>query len=339
MGYKYLNYTLIAAIILVWINIISSHAKANPLSSDTVTIRVFGTPINLTPALNIKLSFSNPNVAKLDSSKPILEANGVTQLLGESNPESGIISVVWDEIIPNHEAKIIAMLQPGTVMGSTSIKVDKVEIAGGKDITDSIVVLISPSSISNSEGAVITPLGNFTLEDQGRLISPGSAAITFRAENVPSDITGTLNDSPVEFGENIGVAIIDLPENGGKKALFLTVSSKGKSRIIHLGDINVEKGVKVGLPPRITSAIAINDPNDTKLRISGRKFGVKRFGRNDISVKIVPESQKLTNKNLRKRSTRERFENNTCIPDGSYVNISHAAGSAGKRLTVVGECD
>ena len=322
--------------------ILLSPAQAS-LNTDTITIKVYGTPINLTPALNIKLSFSNPNVAKLAPTSPIFQASGANQLLSEANPNSGVVSVVWDEIIPNHEANITVMLLPGNLMGSTNISVDSVEIAGGIDITDSIVALVDPPSVSNSVGKIITPFGDFTLVDSGRLVAPGTAAIAFKIENKPSilsdTLSATLNGNEVDFSsDRFGISVIDLPQNGGKQVLSLTVSNKNQTQTIHLGDVEVEKGINFGLPPRINRALAINTPGDTKLKISGRKFGVRRFGREKVRVEIVPLDIATTNNNLRRRATKERLSDQSCVPLGSYVNISHPAGTSAKKIIVDGGC-
>ena len=250
------------------------------LSSDTITIRIFGIPQEFSGALNVKLSFSNPEVVKLDSSPPLFMALGVNQLLTESDPESSTISVVWDGIILNNEAKITAMLTPGRITGVTNISVEKVEVGGGFDITDRVAIQTDKVAISNSLGSVVSSLGEFTLLEPPKLVSPGRGVISFEASEVPYNIVAKLNGENVDFiNPHLGVAVVDLPDNGGNLPIILEVSTGRQTKVIRLGTVHVESLGGIGFPPQIKKALAANDLAGTQIRIEGDEFGVLRFGK------------------------------------------------------------
>jgi hypothetical protein len=337
--------SILTVIILAGVLLISgiSTAKAEilgGLSHNEFKIKLFGWPLNLTPALNIELSFSDPEIAKLSTTPPSLKAEGTNLLLSSSDPTSNTVSIVrTGEIIPNQEAEITVKLDPKTVMGATQIRVNKIEAAGGFDITDSVIAQIDPPIITNSNGTVKSELGRFTLIDPGTLTAPGNAAIAFQLEDTPNIISATLNGQQVDFiSGTTGIAIIDLPKTKDKSILSLTVNSPGKSKTIHLGDLKIDQGIPVGLPPRIKKAVALNNPGDTQFKLFGRKFGVRRFGKERVAVKVIPTNKATTNNDLKKRKFKERLANKSCIPFGSYVNISHPGGTAAKKIDVVGNC-
>ena len=321
----------------------SPASKAQPgesLSTDTITMRLFGTPINLTPALNIKVSFTSPDVVNLSNEPPSFQALGASELLTSSDPDSQTISVIWDGTITNNEAKITFMLEPGRVKGLTAIMIDSVETAGGRDITGSIVVLLDKQNIVNSIGTVATSFGDFTLVKPEKLIAPGRAAVIFRAENIKDGLSALLNGSSVEFTEDgFGVGIVDLPESGGKLNLTLGLLLAGRSEKINLGTVNIERPGGIGLPPRIDKVLGFNTLGGPKLQIKGRQFGVKRFGRDGVTVEILPSEQVLKNRYLESRSTKGTLRQTRCIKEGAYVNISHEAGTDAKKVTVLGECN
>ena len=246
---------------------------------------------------------------------------------------------MWDGDITNNEAKITAMLTPGTKSGRTNISVIKVEKAGGVDISDSIAFLVNPKGVAAFELKDSNVLGNISILDPGDLTSPGRAAIAFRTEKNSTNIFANLNGSPVDFVDSdVGVAIVDLPEGGGNLPLKLNVTFGSYKETVNLGVINVQEPTPPGKGPHIRHAVAYNDALK-KLRIEGERFGVVRFGKENTKITIVPQSQSASRFSLLPRLARVRLGSNICIPAGSYVNITHPAGTAAKKINVVGECD
>lgn len=308
------------------------------LSNDTFTIRIFGQPINLSPGLTVTLSFTDPEIARLDSSRPVFNALGATELITESNPGTNEVTVVWDGYITNNEAKIIAMLAPGTKAGATRIHVSKVQIAGGVDITDSIAYRIEGDSVYNFEVKDSVLLGNISLNEPQKLVAPGKAAISFSTEKPFNNVSVTLNGIPVELVKsNIGVALVNLPEHGGNIDLALKVVQGSFSETANIGELVVAPPANEGRKPFIYNAVADNRLLPTKLSINGRRFGVRRFGEENTTVEVVPPKQSISNIDLKSRRARGEF-NSSCIPDGSYVNISTPAGTAVSKFVVVGNC-
>ncbi len=311
------------------------------LNNDTFKIKLYGGPINLAPAVNVKISFSNPNVVSLSSEPPGFYAFGVNKLLTSSDPDNNIISAVWDDVISNDEATIIFMLVPGSVKGFSSVKLEKVETAGGLDITDRIVSVLDKTSVINTAGLVIAEAGEFELLDPGKLISPGKAAIAFRIDNIKEkSISAKLNGKDVEFvNDKVGIATVDLPTNENTLNLNLSISKQNQSTTINLGSIKIDSGTSNIYPPYIRKAIAVNYPSYTDFQIDGKQFGVRRFGKENTSIQVVPTSTVITNNNLRRRLSRQQLVPTNCIPYGSYVNIAHPAGTTTKKITVIHSCN
>ncbi len=319
---------------------LKAHAEIlDGLSNNTFKITLYGTPINLAPAFNIQLSFSNPEVASLSTEPPEFKALNVHQLITASNPDTNTISAVWDDMIPNNEATITFMLTPGTTKGFSTIKIDKVETARGLDITDSIISVIENPNVINTAGITTTRFGEFTLLDPGKLTSPGKAAIAFRAKNIPGDVKVTLNGEKVDFINNeLGIAVISLLPDNDQLNLNLSILQEDQSTTINLGKLKVDKGTSELYPPHIRQATAINHLNYTDFKIEGKQFGVKRFGKDGTSIQIVPGALPITNDHLRSRRTRQLLNPTDCIPYGSYVNLSHSAGTTTKKISVVNPC-
>lgn len=336
---------LLLALFFVLSQILFSKASADHtfrgrLMKDTITIRLLGQAVNLGPALNVTLSFGDPEVARLDSSNPAFEGLGVNALLTQSYPESNMVSVVWDDYIVNNEVRIITKLVPLTKAGRTGIKVKKVETVGGRDITDSIVALVEPQEVVAIGIKDSNFLGNIDLIEQGELTAPGKAAVAFEVERIPqANVLTRLNGSQVDFiDDNTGVAIVDLPEDGGKLDLELEVSSSVTKEKVNIGTIDVLPSTGPGRRPHVRRAFADNN-GTRKLRIEGRRFGVLRFGRDDTKIEVVPANQDRERINLWKRQARFRLSESECVQEGSYVNVSHPAGTDAKKIIVVGECN
>ena len=309
------------------------------LNRDTVNIKLYGAPINWGSALNIKLLVSNPEAVKLDLAPPVFSAKDAVQLVTASDPQSNTVTVIWDGYISDNEANISFMLKQGTVMGVSEILIDKIELAGGYDITHNVVALLDHNKIVNSFGKEITLFGKFELFDPGKLIAPGTASIAFQAEELSPDAAVKLNGKEAQFTENnIGTAQVPLPLNGGSLDLTLNVASGGENKAVKLGKVAVAGSSFREYPPSISRAVALNLDGKTRLILKGRNFGVRRFGKDGVSVQVIPANEKMTNKNLRRQITKERLGDISCIPEGSYVNISHPAGTVTKKIIVRGEC-
>lgn len=338
--HKGIIFVIALSIMLVVIQQIAKAEIISGLDKDTVTVRIFGSQLNTTNALNLKVLFTNGEAVELSSDSPIFQASGANQLLVSSDPNIGIVTVVWDGYIPSNEAKISFMLEPGTSMGISTVLVDKIESAYGIDITNNVAITLDNSIIVNSFGSETTPLGKFTLLDPGELYTPGVAAIAFETANTPSNLTARLNGYPVTFlGNGRGVAEVSLPENANDLSFILEVNSNNQKRSVNLGKIKLTKASTRLYPPIIDRAYVYNEAGGNRLKVYGRHFGVGRFGREKVNVEIVPGNPEVSNNNLRRRSTKDHLDNVSCIPMGSYINISHPAGTVTKKINVLGRCN
>lgn len=316
----------------------TSNAFATSLSTDEITIKLFGFPLNLTPAVNIKLNFSNPDVAKLDSTPPIFEALGATKLLTEANPETNTITALWDGFIPNDEITIKAMLAPGAFKGISLIEILKVEAVGGEDITDKIAYTIEPDSLINNEGKVRTILGDFSFLGPEEVTGPGKIAVAFKVENSVGNLQAKLNNIPVEFTSNLGITVLNLPREGSDVPLYLEATDGNEDELINLGRLKIIPGISLGLPPRIERAQEIITEEGPKLHIRGRKFGPRRFGHDGTKVEIIPNDLSKNLKKLTRLKINTSPNTQNCLPEGSYVNVSHPAGSDTRKIKVLRGC-
>lgn len=338
--HKEIIFVIALSVMLIVIQQIAKAEIISGLDKDTVTVRIFGAQLNTTNALNLKISFTNGEAVELSSDSPVFQANGATQLLASSDPSTGIVTVVWDGYIPSDEAKISFMLEPGPNMGVSTVLVDRIESAYGIDITNNVAIVLDSSTIVNSYGSEATSLGEFTLLDPGELYTPGIAAIAFEAKNIPSNLTAKLNGSPVTFLENgRGVAEVSLPDNANDLSFILEANSGNQKRFVNLGKIKLTKASTRLYPPIIDRAYVYNGVNGNRLKVYGRHFGVGRFGKEKVNVEIVPGNSEVSNNNLRRRSAKDELENISCIPLGSYINLSHPAGTVTKKINILGRCN
>jgi hypothetical protein len=203
-----------------------------------------------------------------------------------------------------------------------------------------VAIIPDTLTIVNSSGTEVTPLGEFTLLDPGKLTASGLAAIAFKAENIPSNLTAKLNGEKVNFLENnIGVGVVGLPVDNNELGLTLEVSSGNNKRLVNLGRVKLTKALSTLYPPIIDRAYIYNQTDGSKLKVYGRYFGIGRFGRERVNVEVVPGKPEVSNVNLRRRSTKDNLDSTDCIPEGSYVNISHPAGTTTKKIKVLGKCN
>ena len=101
--------------------------------------------------LNITVVFNN-GAAKLDSGVNF-KASGASKLLGETNADTGVISIALNGAITGGSAEISGMLKPGSVTGNPTISVTKIEKSGGVNITNdvkAVAVLSSSQAIQPS---------------------------------------------------------------------------------------------------------------------------------------------------------------------------------------------
>ena len=142
-----------------------------------------------------------------------------------------------------------------------------------------------------------------------------------------------------ELNDKVGIATVDLPTNENTLNLNLSISKQNQSTTINLGSIKIDSGTSNIYPPYIRKAIAVNYPSYTDFQIDGKQFGVRRFGKENTSIQVVPTSTVITNNNLRRRLSRQQLVPTNCIPYGSYVNIAHPAGTTTKKITVIHSCN
>lgn len=304
------------------------------LDSDSFEIKLENPLLSTASALNIILSFTNPGVASLDPSSPEIETPGLTKLLTSTDINTNTLSIIWSG--SSNEITISGMLLPGQTLGSSDISVVLVELVGGVDITNGTTITVTPSTVTNSEGEVVLGNSQFTLIGPNHAISPGRVAIAINAENISDGVSATINNFPVNFTDSTtGVAIIDLPEGSGNIDLVLKEDS-GEEH--NLGVLSVTPGNMIGLPPIIFRAYTVPALKGNKLKLRGRKFGVRRFGRENIDVEIIPNTREKNFKRLSRKKVDTNGANN-CIERDSYVNISHAAGTYAKKIVVREGCN
>ena len=308
----------------------STGGPGGTLSADTITVTVNGDSVNSTNALNVTLSFSDSTVATLDTGVTFM-GTGAAQLLTDVNTQTNVLTAVWDGTITDGAAVLTAMLKPGTMAGTTTIAVTKVEAAGGLDITESVASTVSPSSVTNSSPGGSTDLGTFTFVGPSAVTGPGKAAISFSATGAPSNLTATLNGSKVDFvgDKSVGIAIIDVTSSD--VALSLVVKSGSDSATVDLGTLSVTAGS--GKAPKVTSASAKNKSTGTTLSIKGKKFN-----KTSTTVEIVPTDKSSSAVKVSGRAVKATYGSSDCIPSGSYVNVTTPGGVSSKKIKVKGSC-
>lgn len=333
-----LSILLILTVTILFIN----PSDANELNKNTINLKLYGAPLNYSTALNIELEFSNPLIAKLGSEAPGFEAIGATKLISEANQSSNKISIIWDGFLEKNELKIIAMVIPGNNEGSTNIRVKKVEIAGGQNITDSIVSIVEPGSLINtSSSGNSSEEGGFTFLGPDSVTGPGKVAVAFKINGRKNFSALKLNNSYVDIVENdVGIAVIDLPSSSGNKDLDLSVSYLEKSKIknINIGKLKIKEGIMIGEPPKIFRAYANPYLSTNKLNIRGEKFGIRRFGKENTEIEIVPKDTLIKSNKLTRKRVESDSETHECISRGSYVNIYTPAGTDTKKIDVRNNC-
>ncbi len=307
----------------------SSSSTGGPggnLSADTFTVTIDGDALAATNALNVTISFSNPNVVQLDSGVTFM-GTGATQLLTDVNTASNVLTVVWDGAITDNRAVITGMLKAGTQAGTSTISVSKVEASGGNDITTAVLVTVDPTTVTNSNSAQ-TDLGTFTLLGPNSVTGPGKAAFAFGVSGAMGSLSATLNGNPVTFdsGSTVGIAIVDLPASGN---LDLSLVVNG-STTVDLGTVTVGSGS--GKTPKVRKANAKNNV-PAKLIIRGKNL--KR-----ATTVVIPESSTRIIEGLKAKKNKVvvKFSADDCIPDGSFVNVSTAGGTGAAKISVKGAC-
>lgn len=307
----------------------STGGAGGMLSTDTFTVTINGDSVNGTNALNVTVSFSDPSVVSLDTGVTFM-GTGATQLLTDVNATTGVLTVVWDGTITDGEAVITGMLKAGTMAGTSTISVAKVEAAGNNDVTSAVVATVSPTTVTNS-GQSSTDVGTFTFVGPSTLVGPGKGAVAFTAAGTPASFTSTLNGSSVTFKDGVGVAIIDLPASGSQ-ALTLAVMSGGTTTNVDLGSVTITAGSS-GKLPKVRSAKAKNSNSKTKLTVLGKKFA-----KDATTVQIVPTDKTSTSLKANKSVVKATYASSDCIPSGSFVNVSTATGTSAKKISVKGSC-
>ena len=297
------------------------------LSADTFTVTIDGDALAATNALNVTISFSDPNAVQLDSGVTFM-GTGASQLLTDVDTMTNVLTVVWDGTISDNRAVITGMLKAGTQAGTSTISVGKVEASGANDITTAVIVTVDPSTVTNSSSSS-TDLGTFTFIGPDSVTGPGKAAFAFSVSGATGSLSATLNGNSVTFdsGQTAGIAIVDLPASGD---LDLSLVVNG-STTVDLGTVTVDAGS--GKAPKVTRAFANNKSSGTKLTVTGRRLKNGTATVIPESSDRIADSSKATGKKVK-----VTFPTDECIPSGSFVNVSTAGGTAAKKVSVKGSC-
>ncbi len=304
----------------------STTGGSGMLSADTVTITIDGQALNSTNGANVTLAFGTAGVATVDTAGLTFMGTGATQLLTEV--KGNVLTAAWDGVVSDNKVILTAMLKAGSTGGTSTISVSKVEVAGGTDVTSSVVATVSPNSVTNSGGGS-TSGGSFALIGPTSVVGPGKAAISFSASGVKEGTEATLNGKHVDFVDSnmVGIAVVKLPSSGSL-ALKLKV---GKSEV-DLGSVSITAGAG-GSAPKVNSARASNGSSGTVLRIFGQKFTVDK-----TTVELVPTDRVSTSVAAKGKVVKVNYPVSSCIPKGSYVNVTTDNGTAGKKVQVSGSC-
>ncbi len=303
----------------------SSTGGTGMLSADTVTITIDGQALASTNAVNVTLAFGTTGVASVDTASPTFMGTGATQLL--TSISGNVVTVVWDGAVTDNKIVLTAMLKAGSVSGSTTVSVSKVEVAGGTDVTDSVAATVSPSTVTNSgSGGSSTSSGSFVLLGPTTVTGPGKAAIAFSASGLKKGSVVKLNGRSVKLFDNnsIGIGIVKFT-GAGSVPLTLKV---GKSEV-NLGTLTVTAGS--GSAPKVTSVSARNSSSSTKLTIKGLNLS-------DATVTIVPTDRDATSTDAADKVIKAEYSSDECIPNGSFVNVTTAGGTSAKRISTKGSC-
>lgn len=309
----------------------TSSTGGGALDKDTFTIMVTGEAVKQTSALNVTVAFGDSSIVQLDTGATV-SGSGISSLLTDVNTTTNVLSAVWSGTSTDGTVTITGKLKPGTMGGTTTIGVAKVEAAGSTDITSSVAVTIDPTSVTNGSGSSSSGVGSFSLIGPSSATGPGKVAVSFSATGAPSNLTATLNGSKVEFNsaKTVGTAIVDI-SSGTSVALSLAASSSGTSSTVNLGSIAVTQGT--GKKVSVKTASANNKSANTKLSVTG-----KGYVKDATTVTIVPTDRTATTTSVMGASIKATYPSSECIPNGSYVNVSTAAGTAAKKIKVRGAC-
>ncbi len=311
----------------------SSSTGGGALTPDTFTIMITGEAIKQTSAVNVTVAFGDSSIATLNTAGITVTGTGVSQLLTDANATTNVISAVWSGTSTDGVVTITGMLLPGTMGGTTSFGVAKVEASGGTDITANVAIVVDPTSVTNGSGSSSSGVGTFTLVSPSSVTGPGSAAVAFSAVGAANGTTATLNGSNVEFRNNgtVGLSIVDLPDSGSL-ALTLVVMSGGTDTTVNLGNITVNAGTG-DVTPKAKTAHVRNNKNNSKLVITGMGFAT-----DETTVTIIPTDKTQVSQTVKKKLIKAKYAAANCIPKGSYVNVSTTGGTKGKKIKVTGTC-
>ena len=127
-----------------------------------------------------------------------------------------------------------------------------------------------------------------------------------------------------------GVAIVDLSSAMGTLPLTLAVTTGGTTTNVDLGSVSVTTGS--GKAPKVNSAVAVNKSAKTKLTVTGKKL-------TGGSIAIVPTDRDTSaDPSVKGSLIKANFSSSECIPNGSFVNVTTAGGTAAKKIKVRGSC-
>lgn len=303
----------------------SSTGGTGMLSADTVTITINGQALSATNAVNVTLAFGTNGVATVDTASPTFMGTGASQLLTSIN--GNVVTAVWDGAVTDNQVVLTAMLKAGSVSGSTTVSVSKVEVAGGTDVTDSVAATVNPPTVTNSgSGGSSTSSGSFVLLGPTTVTGPGKAAIAFSASGLKKGSVVKLNGMTVKLFDNnsVGIGIVKFT-GAGSVPLTLKV---GKSEV-NLGTLTVTAGS--GTAPKVKSASARNSSSLTKLKVKGSNLS-------GATVTIVPTDRSATSTDATDKVINAEYSSDECIPNGSFVNVTTTGGTSAKRVSTKGSC-
>ncbi len=309
----------------------TSSTGGGALDKSTFTIMITGEAIKGTSAVNVTSAFADTSIATIDTTGITVTGTGISQLLTDANASTGVISAVWSGTSTDGTITISGKLKPGSMAGTTTFGVSKVEAQGGTDVTANVATVVDPTSITNGS-STSGGSATFTLLTPTTVTGPGKAAVSFTASGVTTGTTAKLNGANVSFldSNKVGIAIVDVPSSGSL-SLSLVSTVSGMSTTTSLGSISVTAGT--GKAPKVKSAKVRNNASATKLTVLGMAFAPSA-----TTVTIIPTDKTATTTTSSKSTVKANYASADCIPNGSFVNVTTAAGTSAKKITVMGAC-
>ena len=123
----------------------SSTGGTGMLSQETFTVMINGQSLNTTNGVNVTLAFGTDGVVTVDTSSLDFMGTGATKLLTEVM--GNVLTAAWDGLITDAALTLSGKFKAGSMSGTTTVSVGKVEVAGGTNVTALAIAKTNPNYI------------------------------------------------------------------------------------------------------------------------------------------------------------------------------------------------